>query len=442
MKNIKIIAKKLEKIWKKLYIIWWYSRAKVLWINYDWDIDLTTDATPLEMQKVLFVVAEVWKKYWTMIIKEWNQVFEITTFREDIWILDNRKPVEVKFTQNLELDSKRRDFTINSIYYDVKNDTFIDPENWIDDLKNKVIRFVWVPQDRINEDALRILRFIRFKNLYNLSSAEDNYFEIIKNNIHLLKNISLERVKEEFEKIILLKNNIEALKDLKKIWFFHIFFSEIDILDTVPWSPKYHLEWDVWIHTLMTIEELNKIFEDWFLISENNWKDTKMYFSKNEKIALYRTMLLHDIWKYDTYSIDESWNSHYYDHEHAWLDKFDIIQKRFIFTNKEKDIITFIIDNHLKIFKVPYMRKLKGRKFMMHKYFIYLMIAWIVDHLWRIPTDPYLIIELKDFYKEFMLILKDKKFFTWDDIIKKYPELKKADIKRKLEALNDNVLFK
>lgn len=441
MKNLKIIAKKLEKIWKRLFIVWWFSRAKVLWIDYDWDIDLTTDATPEEMKKVLFVIAEVWKKYWTLIIREWAQVFEITTFREDIWILDNRKPVKVKFTSDIILDSKRRDFSINSIYYDVINDSFIDPQNWIDDLKNKIIRFVWNPIERINEDALRILRFIRFKNLYNLTCAKDNYFNIIKDNINLLKNISTERIKDEFEKILLLKNNVQALKDLKKIWFLRIYFPEIDLLDTVLWSEKYHQEWDVWIHTLMTIEELNKIFEDWFEISDNNWEDIKMNFSKDEKIALYRTMLLHDIWKYDTYSKDENWNTHYYDHEHAWLDKFEKIQKRFIFTNKEKDIINFIIENHLKIFKVNAMRKLKARKFMMHKYFIYLMIVWICDHLWRIPTSQDLIIELKDFYKEFMLILKDKKFFTWEDIIKKYPYLKWTEIKRKLEAKNDRILI-
>lgn len=77
------------------------------------------------------------------------------------------------------------------------------------------------------------MRFIRFKNAYNLSVVFDNYFDILKDNIALLKNISVERIKDEFEKILLLKNNIQALKDLKQIWFFALFFPEIDILDKV-----------------------------------------------------------------------------------------------------------------------------------------------------------------------------------------------------------------
>lgn len=446
MKNIEIISSKLQKIWKRLFIVWGFTRKKILWKNtYNDkhshnDIDLTTDATTLEMQKVLFVVWEVWKKYWTLIIKEGNEVFEITSFREDIGILDNRKPLQVKFTTDLLLDSKRRDFTINCIYFDILNDSFVDPENGVSDLKNSIIRFIWNPEDRIKEDALRIMRFIRFKNSLDLKCAEDNYFDILKNNITLLNNISHERIKEEFEKILLVKNNIQALKDLKKIWFFKLFFQEIDLLDKTKWWPKYHLEWDVWIHTLMTIDELNKLFKTWFEIYDKNWNPITKFFEDKEKITLYRTMLFHDIWKYDTYSLDLEWNCHYYKHECYSLSKFKTISERFIFTNEQKDIISWIIDNHLKIFKIPYMRKLKSRKFMMHKYFEYLMIAWVVDHLWRIPTDMQLIIDLKDFYKEFLLILKDKKFLTWKDILEKYPNLTGEKIWEKLNVLNDVIL--
>ncbi|MFA5917476.1 MAG: HD domain-containing protein [Candidatus Gracilibacteria bacterium] len=441
MENIEIIANKLNKIGKKLFIVGGYVRAKVIGIDYKGDVDLTTDATPLEMEKVLFVVAEVGKKYGTLIIKEGKEVFEITTFREDIGILNNRKPVEVKFTTDLYLDSKRRDFTINSIYFDVQNKVFIDPENGIDDLKNNIIRFVGNPNDRINEDALRILRFIRFKNAYNLSVASNNYFDILKDNIALLNNISVERIKDEFEKILLLKNNIQALKDLKQIGFFALFFPEIDILDKVAGGPKYHLEGDVWTHTLMTIGELNNIFEKGFTTYDKNGNEIIKYFENTEKITLYRTMLLHDIGKYDTYEKCDNGNSHYLNHEHIGVEKFNDIQKRFIFTNDQKDIISWLINNHLKVFKVPEMRVLKARKFMMHKYFEYLMVIGFSDYLGRIPTSQDLIIELKSFYKEFLLNLKDKKFFTGKDILEKYPDLQGYQIKEKLETLNDRILI-
>lgn len=438
-KNIKSISKKLQTIWKSVYIVGWWCRENILWNkSYNWDIDLTTDALPFEIEKVLDVIKEVGKKYWTLIIKEWNEVFEITTFRSDIWILNNRKPVEVVFTNNLKLDSKRRDFTLNSIYYDIKNEVFIDPENGINDIKNHVIRFVWNIKDRVGEDALRILRFIRIKNKYNFKIAEESYFEILRENIVLLKNISIERIKDEFDKILLLENNINALNDLKVIWFFEEIIPEIDNLDKTPWWAKYHLEWDVWIHTLMTINELNNILKNWLKLSNNNIK----YFSINEKIDFYRTMLLHDIAKYETYSLDENWFIHYFEHEKLWFEKAKIILKKFKFSTKSTKKILYLIENHLKIFKVFDMKKLKSRKFMMHKYFVDLMVVWTSDHLWRIPADENLVIKLKDFYNDFLEILKTKVFFNWHDIIKMYPEISWKAIKEKLTIKNDEILLK
>lgn len=438
--NLISIAKKLNKIWKKTYIIWWFSRALSDNQEYFWDIDLATDALPGEIEKALFVVKEVWKKYWTLIIKEWKETFEITTFREDIGILDWRKPVKVKFTQDLLLDSKRRDFSINSIYYDILKNEFVDPNNWVWDFKNKIIRFIWNPNDRIKEDALRILRFIRFKNEFSLKIAEKNYFEILKSNINLLKNISIERIKEEFEKILLNPNNINALKDLKKIWFFTLFFPEIDQLSKTPGWPRHHLEGNVWKHTILTIKVINNFFQNWFYAFDENIKKKKIFFNKEEKIILYYCLLFHDIWKYYTFSKDDKSHVHYYWHEDVWCEKFFEIKKRFPFSNKESKIISWLIENHLKLFKLTEMKKLKSRKLMIHPYFVYLLIVWFSDHLWRIPSTNDNIEKITDFYKKFLVFIKDKKFYTWNDIIKLYPELKWSQIKNKLEALNNQIL--
>lgn len=442
MQNIKNISQKLSTIWKKVYIIWGWCVNRLLQKEYFWDIDLTTDATPDEIISVLNVIKEVWKKYWTMIVKEWEEVFEITTFRKDIWILDNRKPVKVEFTIDLNLDSQRRDFTFNSVYYDVQNNTFIDPQNGIADIINSKISFVWNIQERIKEDALRILRFIRFKNKYNLNLVNDNYYEIIRDNINLLKNISIERIKEELEKVFLLERNIEALQDLKKVDFFKTLFPEIDNLENTPWWPKHHLEWDVWIHTLLTIEQLNIIFKNWLKLYDNQWNDILYYYNNKEKTILYWTMLLHDIWKYPTYSIDVNWNVHYYMHEKVWTDMFIEMSKWLKFSNYQHEKILWLIENHLKAFKVMSMKKLKARKQMTHKYFKSLVLVWIVDNLWRTPANNDIVDELKDFYKDFIIKLKGVKFYTWKDILEKYPELTWVQIKNKLNALNDEILFK
>lgn len=436
MKNIKIISQKLKNINKHLYIVWWYTRDKFLNLEYLWDIDLATDASPEEMKEVLNVIKEVWKKYWTLIVREWNQRFEITTFRKDIWILDNRRPVNVEFTDNLELDSTRRDFTFNAIYFDVENDDFIDPQNWIRDLKNKIIRFIWNPEDRIKEDALRIIRFIRFKNKYKFENWENNYFEVLEKNISLLQNISIERIKEEFDKILLLENNIQALKDLKQIWFFRMLLPEIDILEKTPGWASHHLEWDVWVHTLMSIKVLNDIFKEW-----NKLYNINTNFSNQEKIDLFRTILLHDIWKFDTFSKNEEWIVHYYDHENISTQKTKDILKRFNFANNSIKKIVWLVENHLRIFKIFEMKTLKARKLMMNKFFEELIIVWISDHKWRIPTNENLIFELLEFYNNFLEILKTKTFLKWNYILEKYPELKWVEIKLKLNKLNDEILI-
>lgn len=427
--NIKNIYDKLKKINKKLYIVWWFCREKILWnSSYD-DIDLVTDANPDEMKSILNIVWEVWKKYGTCIVYENWESFEITTFRKDIWTINNRKPVLVEFTDNLELDSQRRDFTCNSIYFDIENDLFLDPQNWIQDLNSNTLRFVWNIQDRIHEDALRILRYIRFKNKYNFNVADEKYWEIFKDNIILLKNISIERIKQELDKMLLSDNNINALDDLKRIWFLRLFIPELDCLNNFPWN-KYHLEWDVWIHTKMCVNEMNKIIK-----RENIYWD--------RKLLLIWAILLHDIWKWLTLTIWEDWEAHYYNHEEIWADVFknDLVF-RLKFPSYFEKRIDFIIREHLRLFKIPSMKNLKSRKLMMEEYFDDLLLVWEADNRWRFPKKEEDFQKILDIYNDFKIIIKEKIFFTWQDIMIKYPELKWREIWEKMKQLNDQILAK
>jgi len=430
-----------------------------MWWKNEWgDIDLVTDATPEEMQKVLKIVGEIWKKYGTCIVLEWNQDFEITTFRKDIWTINNRKPAEVEFTDSLEEDSKRRDLTCNAIYFDVEDDDFIDPEWWIEDIKNNIIRFVWKAEERINEDALRILRFIRFKNKYWFKYPVETDCNVpllkkLKNNSHLLKNISVERIRQELDKILLLPAisffevkgstwnvmegdwfwNIQALQDLKDIDFFKHIIPEIDVLETVPWN-KYHLEWNVWIHTKMCIEALNKILNKSPLLDREGTKGW---------VTLYYALLFHDIAKYDTLTFDKTWEAHYYNHERIGSEIFSSkIANRLKFTNNQKKEITWLIKNHIKLFLIPEMRKLKSRKLMNHLLFEKLLIIWEADNAGRIPVKDDEINNIKNIYKEFKEILKTKEFLTGKDIMEKYPELEWKKIWERLEMLNDQIMVK
>jgi tRNA nucleotidyltransferase (CCA-adding enzyme) len=427
MKTLLKIAQKFQNNNKNLYIVGGFCRDRILNIhNSETDIDFTTDALPEEVQKITKCIWHIWKKYWTQLILDEWETYEITTFRSDIGILDNRKPVEVNFTTDINLDAKRRDFTCNAIYFNPISEDFIDPEKWILDLENKIIRFIWNPEDRIREDALRILRFIRFKNKYSLSPAESNYFKIIRNNIWLLKNISKERIKDELDKILLWINNIQALKDLKEIWFFTVFLEELEKQSETP-GNSHHLEWDVWTHTLMTIEYLNTM-----KLSEN----------KTEKLDLYWTMLLHDYTKPLCYSLDQKWEWHYYWHEKSGAELFKSqVSKQLPFSKKSIHKIAWIIENHLRIFKIFEMKKLKSRQLMMHKYWKDLMIIWEADHMWRLPSNYNLIEKLHIFYKKFLIILQDKVFYTGEDIMKEFPDLEWLAIWNKLKEINNKILI-
>ena len=288
MNELISIARKIKQINKTCYVVWWYCRDRVLWIKKSTDIDLCTDASPEEIKSVLNIISEVWSKYWTFIVKEWDMVFEITTFRKDIGSVNYRKPAKIEFTDSLKEDSSRRDFTMNAIYYDILENKLIDPVWWIKDLKNWIISFVWNIEDRLEEDILRILRYIRFKNILWLKSKNSNYLKIIKSKVELLNNISVERIKQEFDKILISKWNINALKDLKSTWFLNLFLKDVDNLESTPGWAKWHLEWNVWIHTLMCIDILNK--KDLFSLK----------YKKEDIIDLYWSVLTHDIWKNNT----------------------------------------------------------------------------------------------------------------------------------------------
>lgn len=427
-KNIISLAKKFQEHKKNLYIVGGFCREEILGISWKntTDIDFTTDALPDEVQNIARCIWHIWKKYGTQIIQENNQSFEITTFRSDIWNLDNRKPVEVVFTLDLQLDAQRRDFTCNAVYYDILAEKYIDPQNWIWDIEKKKLKFIWNPQERIQEDALRILRAIRFKNQYNFEFSEENYYEILEQNIHLLKNISPERIKVELDKIFLNPNNVQAWKDLKKIWFLQLFFPEMEKQSQTP-GNSHHLEWDVWTHTLMTIEYFN---------------DMNVSVSIQEKLDYYWCLFFHDVTKPMCFWEDEKWECHYYGHEKSGAEYFkNTICKIVPFSKKSQHKISWIIENHLRVFKVFEMKKLKSRKLMMHKYWPDLMIIAQADHMGRIPANFDLIEKLEIFYTDFLKILKNKKFYTGKDILEKFPDLQKNKIWEKLEQLNNQILI-
>jgi len=184
------------------------------------DIDVATTLTIKQIKEKLkgseFKIIDTGVEHGSVTIVSKNHKIEITTLRQDI--KTDGRHAEIKKTDNWLLDSERRDFTINSIYLDINGKIF-DPQMGSVDLKNNNVKFIGDPQKRIEEDYLRIIRFIRFKIIYDIK-VETTTSNAIKQNLDGIKKISKERILIELLKILELKNflKINENDNLKEIF--------------------------------------------------------------------------------------------------------------------------------------------------------------------------------------------------------------------------------
>ena len=252
------------------------------------DIDIATILNVEEIKKKFkdtkFKVIETGVKHGTVTLV-FNQLkLELTTLRKDIET-DGRH-AEVEYINDWQLDSERRDFTINAIYLDINGNIF-DPQMGTIDLKNKNVKFIGDPQKRIEEDYLRIIRFVRFKIMYD-SKVEPTTNDAIKLNLNGIKKISKERILIELYKILDLKNFINLNKSiyLKKI--FTLIFPEFENLHRLERLKKICKNLQINRELLLAIllideKDSHEYFGHKYNLS-NNIKDNINLLAKNFRI--------------------------------------------------------------------------------------------------------------------------------------------------------------
>ena len=195
------------------YIVGGYVRDSLLGIESK-DIDITTNATPMELKNIFSKEEMINSGYGSVSLIYKNKKFEITTFRKDEDYLDNRHPNRIVYVNSLSEDVKRRDFTINALCLD-KDDHLIDLVDGKKDLNNKIIRTIGDSDKSFKQDALRILRAIRFASYLDFK-LDDEVKKAILENKHLLKNLSYERKKQELDKIFGSNKAREGIKLIKE----------------------------------------------------------------------------------------------------------------------------------------------------------------------------------------------------------------------------------
>ncbi len=174
------------------------------------DVDIATSAFPAEIKALFKRTIDVGIEHGTVLVLSGEQQYEITTFRTESTYQDFRRPEKVEFVRSLEEDLKRRDFTINALALKLDGQ-MIDLFHGLQDLNKRIIRAVGDPQERFHEDALRMMRGLRFVSQLNFDMEEQTLLAIQENS-HLLSKISVERIAIEFEKLMLGCNRKQALE--------------------------------------------------------------------------------------------------------------------------------------------------------------------------------------------------------------------------------------
>lgn len=233
------------------------------------DVDITTSAYPEEVKELFDKSIDTGIKHGTVTVLYGGESYEITTFRTESGYQDFRRPDHVTFVQNLDEDLKRRDFTINALAMDMHGD-IVDLFNGIEDLKNHIIRAVGNPEKRFHEDALRMMRAVRFMSQLEFK-LEEKTEQAIKDNHELLKKISVERIREEFVKMGLGPFSRQAFQiflDTQLSEDVPDFAGKKDLLQVYPqlkFSPT--METSLWAVIIILLkvsnENIGKFMRDW-----------------------------------------------------------------------------------------------------------------------------------------------------------------------------------
>ncbi len=271
------------------------------------DIDIATNLTPNQVKEKFkdtkFKVVDTGIDHGTVTIVSNKLKFEITTLRKDI--KTDGRHAEIEYTNDWQKDSERRDFTVNAIYLNINGKIF-DPQLGEGDLNNREIRFIGDPQKRIEEDYLRIIRFIRFSLEYN-SDPEENVIKTIKLNLDGIKKISKERIFKELLKILDGKNFLKINEKISLKEIFLLIFPE-----------------------LQNINRLNKIGK----ISNN--------------LTLNREMLLSILLLDDSNNVE--YFSHKYNVSNDLKNKLNLININFKKFNNDKDFFKKDLQKNIYLF--------------------------------------------------------------------------------------------
>jgi poly(A) polymerase len=311
------------------------------------DYDVATDATPDVVQQIFPRSLSVGAQFGVIIVlddsvQENPAQVEVATFRSDVGYTDGRHPDRVVYATSPEQDVRRRDFTINGLLLDPETNEVLDFIGGRKDIEGRVIRAIGDPATRFAEDKLRMMRAVRFSARFNYP-IEPNTVRAADALAALIDQVSAERLRDELTKILTEGAGRRGFELLDSTGLLPHVLPEVARMKGVPQPPQYHPEGDVWIHTLLMLEQLPA--------------------GSSETLAW--GVLLHDVGKPPTFQPPEVTGDRIRFNEHAEVGTriAQAICRRLRFSNAETDQIAALVANHMKFKDVLAMKPATLKKF-------------------------------------------------------------------------------
>ncbi len=305
------------------------------------DYDIATSATPEQVMRLFPGSNEVGAHFGVVIAKHAGVHVEIATFRTDGSYRDNRRPDSVTFS-TADQDAKRRDFTINGLFEHPETGEIIDHVGGRADLEARVLRAIGDPAERFNEDALRLLRAVRFSTRLGFA-VDPATHEAIRTHARLIANISPERIRDEFSRIITCPHRRQGLELLVETGLASHFLPEVLALIGCEQPPEWHPEGDVYTHTRIMLEML----------------------APDAPLDLCLAVLLHDIAKPPTQTYDEAaGRMRFNGHDALGAEMAREILTRLKYPNAVTEAVEFMVSRHMRFMHVKQMRTAKLKRFM------------------------------------------------------------------------------
>ena len=304
------------------------------------DYDIATDARPEVVQKIFPRTYAVGVHFGVIIVLENDFQFEVATFRSDEAYVDGRHPSAVRFSSPEE-DAKRRDFTINGMFYDPVAEEVIDFVGGRADIAARMVRAIGEPAQRFAEDRLRMLRAVRFATALDYK-IDSQTWDALLASAPSINQISAERIRDELVRIFISPNRVRGWDLLDSSGLMRPILPELEAMKGVLQPEQFHPEGDVFQHTRLMLQ----------------------FLQETVSVPLVFAVLLHDVAKPVTATVDKTGRIRFNEHDRIGAAMTEAIMRRLRFSGAEIEATVEMVRQHMVFKDVPKMRVAKLKRFM------------------------------------------------------------------------------